>query len=110
MATCGSWRAAPVDPHIANARAWWARAFARVRAYDLADKFALIADVNSARADCFRAAGCAESRHAHARDLAAARPQAAWRARNLRHSRRFRAAVLQGHRGKRHPAALHAQP
>ena len=37
-------------------------------------------------------------------------PEGARRAGDLRHSRRLRPAVLQGHRGLEDPAALHAQP
>ena len=41
---------------------------------------------------------------------AAARAQGLRRRRDLRHPRRFRAAVLQGGRGEPHPAAAHAEP
>ena len=44
------------------------------------------------------------------RDRAAARPEGPRRPRDLRHPGRFRAAVLQGDRGKRDPSVLHAQP
>jgi len=53
---------------------------------------------------------CAHGSNSDSRHLTPARAQRSRRAGNLRNSRRFRAAVLQGHRGKRDPPALHAEP